>query len=113
MTEGVAVRIDPSTRRVTDRVPTGAGASWTAAADGSVWLSNGAARTVTRINAASRRAVATVPVEASPLDGDAAGGAIWIPVNNGGLYRIDPATNAITGPFRSGVTMPFVAAGLR
>lgn len=111
-TDGVAARIDPTSQTVTDRVPTGAGASWTAAIRADVWLSNGRARTVTRIDAASRRAVATVPVEANPLDGDAAGGAIWIPVNNGGLYRIDPATNAVTGSFRSGVTLPFVAAGM-
>ncbi len=110
--DGVAVRIDPGARRVTDRVPAAAGAGWTAATGDDLWVSNGAAESVTHIDTRARRVVRTVPVGGGrPLDGDVAAGAVWIPNRAGDVYRIDTATDALTGPFRTGASFPFVVAG--
>jgi|GEM_PF-3462809 len=68
------------------------------AAFGSIWLSNGPARTVTRFDPATNavQAVVAVPDPASVLaDG---GGSIWLTsVPGDSLTRIDPATNTVTG----------------
>jgi YVTN family beta-propeller protein len=109
--EGTVVRIDPATRKVTDRIAVGAGAGWTAALGRDVWISNGIDNTAVHIDGTTRRVVASTPIGAVPQDGDAAGGAIWIPDQGGYLTRINPATGAVSGRYRSGARNPFVIAG--
>ena len=110
-TDGTVARIDPATRTVTDRIRIGGSPGWTAPADGDVWVANGPDKTVARIDGTTRRVVNTFPVGGTPLDGDAADGAVWIPDRAGNVYRVDPATNAVGGPYRTGAMFPFVVAG--
>jgi YVTN family beta-propeller protein len=108
---GTVVRIDARTGRVTNRLHAGAGASWTAYSGNDLWVSNGATDTVTRIDARTRRVVATVKVGPKPLDGVVVDGRAYIPTTDGRIYRIDPATDAVTSVFRSTVSIPFVITG--
>jgi DNA-binding beta-propeller fold protein YncE len=72
---------------------------------GSYWFSDFVDGAVIRVDAATTSVAATIPVGAAygtgpgvgPLWLAAGGGAVWV-VNNsdGGLYRIDPATNTST-----------------
>ncbi len=65
---------------------------------GSIWVSNGPSRTVTRIDPSTNAVLAVIPVP-SPASVLAAGaGAMWLtsfPGNS--VTRIDPTTNAATG----------------
>lgn len=110
-TDGRVVRVDARTARVTDRLTAGAGASWTAYDDTSLWVSDGQAGTVTRIDAVRRKVVATVPVGPNPLDGVVVDGQVYIPTKDGRIYRIDPGTDSVTATFRSTVANPFVITG--
>jgi YVTN family beta-propeller protein len=109
--DGIVVRIDARTGRVTDRLHAGKGATWTAYSGNDLWVSNGATDTVTRIDAKDRRVVATVKVGPKPLDGVVVGGLAYIPVTDGRVYRIDPASNTVTSVFSSTVSIPFVITG--
>jgi len=109
--DGSVVRIDARTGKVTDRLQAGKGATWTAYSGNDLWVSNGATDTVTRIDAKNRRVVATVKVGPKPLDGVVVGGLAYIPVTDGRVYRVDPATNTVTSVFASTVSIPFVITG--
>jgi YVTN family beta-propeller protein len=63
---GSALRIDPSTGRVTERVTVGAGAVAAATVGDVVWVANYLDDTVSRIDASTRRVVGTIPVGGGP-----------------------------------------------
>ena len=109
--DGTVARIDPATLAVTDRVKVGASADWTAAAGTTLWVTDAPDLAVARVDTAARTLVGTGRTATVPVDGDQAAGAVWIPTRSGGLYRIDPATGAMSGPFASGAGFPFVVAG--
>lgn len=102
------VRIDPRQGAVTDRLPGRPGAGWTAASGDDVWVMNGQDGSVTHVDAAHRTVLRTVSVGPAPLDGDAADGAVWVPLKDGRVVRLDAATDAVTGTWTTGVTLPFV-----
>jgi YVTN family beta-propeller protein len=110
-TDGQVIRIDARTARVTDRLTAGAGASWTAYDESTLWVSNGQAGTVTRIDARRRTVVATVPVGPNPLDGVVVDGEVYVPVKDGRIFRVDASSNAVTATFDSSVADPFVITG--
>ena len=55
--------------------------------------------------------VARITVGPSPNDGDVYRGYLWVPDAVNGFYRVDIATNKVTGPYRLGANNPFVADG--
>jgi branched-chain amino acid transport system substrate-binding protein len=98
-------RIDPRTRRVTDRIPIvsrpGAEAPYPIAIEvglGSVWVLNANVATVTRIDAGARGVTARVPigVEREPQRLAVGDGAAWVANGDGTLSRIDAETNHVT-----------------
>ena len=69
-----------------------------AVGEGAVWVAGLDDETVARVDPRSRKVVKTIRVE-DGIEGDLAvgGGAVWVVSESGGLIRIDPAKNAISG----------------
>lgn len=93
------VRIDPRSPRVVGR-PVSAGRDPVAVAygDGSLWVVNRAAGTVTRIEPGGRRVRKTIPVGSRPVAVAVGARAVWI-LNSAddSLTRIDPASDEPVG----------------
>jgi streptogramin lyase len=99
------VRVDPRTNRVVARLPMGPpGSDLGAVGGGSLWLTQVAQGTVTRMDPSTGRTVATirVPGAQAPLGIDVAVGAgvVWVAYDLGTLggtilARIDPATDTV------------------
>jgi virginiamycin B lyase len=104
------VRVDPRTNRVTARLPmTPPGSELGAVGDGSLWLTQVAQGTVTRVDPATGRTVATVrvPGAEAPMGIEVAVGpsAVWVAYDLGTLgggiiARVDPATNTVAATVR-------------
>jgi streptogramin lyase len=99
------VRMDPRSNRVVARLPMGPpGSDLGAVSGGSLWLTQVAQGTVTRMDPATGRTVATirVPGAEAPMGIDVAvgPGAVWVAYDLGTLggtilARVDPATNTV------------------
>ena len=72
------VEIDPTTNRITRRIPVGRGAGGVAVGAGSVWVAGAIGHTVTRVDPASGRVAATIRVAASPHALAVGDGAVWV-----------------------------------
>ncbi len=71
---------------------------WLVVTPDSVWVSNGALKTVQRIDVSTSRLVATVRTPGEPCSGLAFGfGSVWVPLCEAhpSLARVDPRTNAV------------------
>jgi YVTN family beta-propeller protein len=92
-------RIDPQTNRLAGRpVRTGASPQSLAVGDGSLWVANHDARTVTRIDQASGKVVADIPVPSEPHRVAYGAGAAWVGNwHDNSVSRIDPETNRVVG----------------
>ena len=111
------VRVDPRTNRVTARLPMSPpGSELGAVGDGSLWLTQVAQGTVTRVDPATGRTVATirVPGAEAPRGIEVAVGpsAVWVAydlgLGGGIIARVDPATNTVAATVR----IPDLAGGL-
>ena len=82
------------TGRLRGQVPVGASPSAVAAGDGSIWVANGDANTVSRIDPTKRVVIETIPVGHDP-DGIAFGGGfVWVANSlDGTVSKLDPRTN--------------------
>jgi hypothetical protein len=92
------LRVDPLTRRITDRIPIVArrgprfpAPTGIAAAEDAVWVLNGNSATVTRINPDTRGVEMTVELgfDREPADIAASGRTAWVANFDGSLSRID------------------------
>jgi YVTN family beta-propeller protein len=95
--DGYVSRVDPSSGRQLGSVDVGNDPSAIAAGAGSVWVTNRADGTVTRIDPTTLLAT-TIPVGHSPEAVAVNAAGVW--VANGGddtLVRVDPETNAVVG----------------
>ncbi|MBC5823366.1 MAG: nuclear transport factor 2 family protein [Candidatus Eremiobacteraeota bacterium] len=71
---------------------------WLLVTPDSLWVSNGALKTVQRIDVATSRLVASVRMPGEPCSGLAFGfGSVWVPLceTHPSLARVDSATNAV------------------
>ena len=83
--------------QVVAKVAVGRHPSRIALGEGSAWVTNESAGTVSRIDLATNQVVATVQVGNLPRAVAAGYGAVWIGnVGDGTVSRIDPATNRVT-----------------
>jgi YVTN family beta-propeller protein len=82
------------TGRSRGQVPVGASPSAVAAGDGSIWVANGDANTVSRIDPTRQVVIETIPVGHGP-DGIAFGGGfVWVANSlDGTVSKVDPRTN--------------------
>jgi YVTN family beta-propeller protein len=89
-------RIDPATNQVMATIPVGRAPSGLAVGAGAVWVPRHSDGTVVRIDPATNQVMATIPVGPAPGAVTVAGGVVWVALPNGGLGRIDPASNRST-----------------
>ena len=88
--------IDPETNAIVASIPVGAGPGSIATGDGSVWVANAVARTVSRIDAETREVVATIGLGIEPTDLAVGQGAVWVAGGfDSALLRIDTADNVV------------------
>ncbi len=101
--DGQVVRIDPISRRITDRIRVGGpqqGPISIAAGLGAVWVANYADATLVRIDPASARVTARIPI--GSVGGVATGGgAVWVTSgetsgNHDTVTRVDPRSGRVT-----------------
>ena len=86
--------IDPSTNRVTDAVPVGAGPSGIAVGEGAVWIANRDDKTVARVNPRTHEIEQTIPVDGTPTGIAARWRGVWVAHGIAGtIERIDPRYN--------------------
>jgi virginiamycin B lyase len=90
------VRIDPATNQVVATIPVGRAPSGLAVGAGAVWVSRHSDGAVVRIDPATNQVVATIAVGRAPGAMTVAGGVVWVALPQGGLGRIDPASNRST-----------------
>jgi YVTN family beta-propeller protein len=109
------IRIDPKTGQISgDPIQTGRGPISVALGDGSLWVANHDAHTVTRIDLATNQVLANITVPSEPHRIAYGEGAVWVAdwhVNS--VTRIDPQTNQVVGePIPIGFHAGNIVAGL-
>jgi YVTN family beta-propeller protein len=90
--------VDLSTAELTDTIAMPSRPGAITAGDGSLWVTNPDAETVTRIDEGSQAVVDTIPVGGAPAGIVAGFDAVWV-VESGGpsVSRISPGTNEVVG----------------
>jgi outer membrane protein assembly factor BamB len=109
--QGQILRVDPRTRRVTARIPTGSEVTMDAVA-GSVWAARrpGSGGPLLRIDARTGKILKRIPLR-TPGFVLAAPSRVWV-IGNGAI-GIDPATNRVVAQIRLGGDFTVVDAGVR
>ena len=115
MNGDTVVRIDPQTDQITgDPIQTGRAPLSVAVGEGSLWVANHDAHTITRIDLATNQVVANINVPSEPHRVAYGEGAVWVAnwhINS--VSRIDPQTNQLVGePIPIGFHAGNMAAGL-
>jgi YVTN family beta-propeller protein len=88
--------LDPVTGQVTASVPVGSAPAGVAAGAGSIWVTNGADGTVTRIDPHGPHVEQTLAVGTSPAGVAYGAGAVWVAnALDGSVSRIDPRANQV------------------
>jgi YVTN family beta-propeller protein len=85
--------VDPETRKMV-RIAVGGSPLAVREGYGSVWVTNSADGTVTRINPADNRVQATIPVGSAPYQLAAAGGGMWVATQTAAV-KIDPGSDRV------------------
>ena len=114
-TGDTVIRIDPQTNQLAgDPIQTGNAPLSLAVGEGSVWVANHDAHTITRIDLATNQVVANITVPSEPHRVAFGEGAVWVAnwhINS--VTRVDPQTNEVVGePIPIGHPAGNMAAGL-
>ena len=114
-TGDAVMRIDPKTGQIAgDPIQTGMAPISLAPGDGSLWVANHDAHSITRIDLATDQVLANITVPSEPHRIAYGEGAVWVAnwhINS--VTRIDPQTNQIVGePIPIGFPAGNIAAGL-
>lgn len=92
--------IDTKTGAVVAEIPVGSRPGPITAGDGAVWVGNLEDHTVTHIDPATRKVVKAVSLRGTPTGLAASDGRVWAVIGDtarGGVYRIDPQYDRVTG----------------
>ena len=104
--------LDPVTGRVAASVPVGSAPAAIAAGAGSIWVTNGADGTVTRIDPHGPHVEQTLVVGSSPAGIAYGAGAVWVAnALDGSVSRIDPLADRVVQTISIGGRPVAVAAG--
>jgi YVTN family beta-propeller protein len=115
MSGDTVVRIDPQTDQIVgDPVQTGRAPLSVAVGEGSLWVANHDAQTITRIDLVTNEVVANIAVPSEPHRVAYGEGAVWVAnFHEDSVTRIDPQTNEVIGaPIPIGHPAGNMAAGL-
>jgi len=109
------IRIDPQTNQLLgDPIRTGSAPLSLAIGDGSVWVADHDAHTITRIDATTDQVIANITVPSEPHRVAFGEGNVWVAnwhINS--VTRIDPQTNQVLGePIPIGFPAGNIAVGL-
>ena len=109
---GEIARVDPTSHRIADRIPTGNSPTAIATGAGSVWVADSIDNSVTRIDPAGANAVATpIPVGQEPSAIAVGEGAVWVAnTQDDTVSRIDPRSAAVTQTIPVGAGPTGIAA---
>ena len=110
-TANSVVSIDARSGKVEKRIVMPSPATWTAYDEKAVWISMRDTGDVVRIDTTTGTVVATMHLGGVPQDGAVLGDDVWVPTKSGEVFRLRIADNAVSGPWPTGVTNPFVLAG--
>ncbi|HEU0293378.1 MAG TPA: hypothetical protein VFR47_11620 [Anaerolineales bacterium] len=115
MSGDTVVRIDPQTNQLAgDPIQTGRAPLSLALEEGSLWVANHDAHTITRVDLATNQVLANITVPSEPHRVAYGEGAVWVAnwhVNS--VTRIDPQTNQVVGePIPIGHPAGNMVAGL-
>jgi virginiamycin B lyase len=101
-------RVDPSSLRVTDRIPVRAGSAGVRAGYGAIWVTNSSGNTVQKIDPRRSRVVSTIAVGRGPRYVAVGAGGVWaLNELDGSITRLDPDT----GEKRATIPAGLVGAG--
>jgi YVTN family beta-propeller protein len=104
--------LDLGTGHVAASVPVGSGPAGIAAGAGSVWVTNGADGTVTRIDPRDPHVEQTLAVGSSPAGVAYGAGAVWVAnALDGSISRIDPRANQVVQTISIGQRPTAVTVG--
>jgi YVTN family beta-propeller protein len=109
------IHVDPQTNQLAgDPIQTGRAPLSLAVGEGSVWVANHDAQTITHIDLASNQLVANINVPSEPHRVAYGEGAVWVAnFHVDSVTRIDPQTNEVIGePIPIGHPAGNMAAGL-
>ena len=105
--------VDPATGRVAASVPVGSAPGGIATGAGSIWVTNGADGTVTRINPHGPHVEQTLVVGSLPAGVGYGAGAVWVTnALDGSVSRIDPQANQVVQTISIGGRPIAVASGV-
>ncbi len=105
--------VDPATGHVAASVPVGSAPAGIATGAGSIWVTNGADGTVTRIDPHGPHVEQTLVVGSLPAGVGYGAGAVWVAnALDGSVSRIDPQANQVVQTISIGGRPIAVAAGL-
>lgn len=109
-TTGLVHRLPVSHTGPTSTVKSGLGPIALASGDGSIWVTNANANTVSRIDPATDKVIATVQLPgAAPTGVLVTADGVWVAgYQTNALYRIDPSTNTVLGT----LTLPGPGQGI-
>jgi YVTN family beta-propeller protein len=93
------IRIDPETHQIAgEPIETGRAPICLAVGDGSIWVANHDAHTVTRIDPATHHVIANITVSSEPHRIAYGEGTLWVANwHEDSVTRIDPQTNQVVG----------------
>ena len=95
--EGTVVRINPTTNRVVEPIPTGNGPAGVAFGAGSVWVANRLDNTVARIDPGANEVAETFPVGGSPTGIAFGHDAVWVTHETEAIVsRLDHRSGSVT-----------------
>lgn len=99
MSGDTVVRIDPQTNQLAgDPIQTGRAPLSLALGEGSLWVANHDAHTITRVDLATNQILANITVPSEPHRVAYGEGAVWVAnFHVDSVTRIDPQTNQIVG----------------
>lgn len=100
--DGVLTRIDPATNSVRQNIRVAKGSQNPTYAEGTVWITSGAANLLTAVDAAGGRVIATIPIAAKPHFVTAGGGAVWtIAQGDGSVNKVDVRSKRLVATIRA------------
>jgi YVTN family beta-propeller protein len=103
--------VDPATGHIAASVPVGSGPAGITTGAGSIWVTNGADGTVTRIDPHGPHVEQTLAVGSLPAGAAYGAGAVWVAnALDGSVSRIDPQANRVVQTISTGGRPVAVAA---
>ncbi len=102
--DGILSRIDPATGSVRQKIRVASGSQNPVYAEGTIWITSGAANLLTTLDAESGRQISTIPIASKPHFITAGGGAVWtIGQADGSISKVDLRSKRVVARIRANI----------